>query len=240
MASAALGKVYLVPTFLDEENLAPLPAYLLPAIADCGSFFVENERSARRYLKQLWKEMVIDDYQWHTIHKAEEEVRDTFRKTLQRGMNVAIISEAGCPAIADPGALLVEAAHQLGARVIPLSGPSAILLALMGSGMNGQKFRFNGYLPIDNAEKIKAIKLLEQDSAKQNCTEMFIETPYRNNQLIEILCKTLQPGTRLCIAAGLTSSQEFIKTRTVEEWRKQIPAVNKLPAMFLVYARGLQ
>ncbi len=233
MASAALGKVYLIPAFIDEENLAPLPPYISAAVKDCQVFFVENERSARRFLKQLWKEMVIDNYEWHVIHKAEEEAIDAFKKSLQRGMTVGIISEAGCPGVADPGQLLVETAHRLGARVMPLSGPSAILLALMGSGMNGQSFRFNGYLPVDSTERIKAIKALELESAKNNCTQLFIETPYRNNQLVDALCKTLSPGTRLCFAAGLTGNNEFIKTKTVEEWRKQMPDLHKIPAIFL-------
>jgi 16S rRNA (cytidine1402-2'-O)-methyltransferase len=157
MASAAIGRVYLIPTFLDEENLQTIPAYVLDAVKECHVFFVENERSARRYLKQLWKEMVIDNYEWHTIHKAEQEVRESFKKLLQRGMTIGIISEAGCPGIADPGQLLVETAHQMNAAVKPLAGPSSILLALMASGMNGQRFQFVGYLPIDTTERIKTL-----------------------------------------------------------------------------------
>ena len=236
MASAAIGQVVLIPTFLDEENLQVLPAYILDAVKSCQVFFVENERSARRYLKQLWKEMVIDNYEWHTIHKAEDELRDTFRKLLQRGATIGIISEAGCPGVADPGQLLVAVAHSMGALVKPLVGPSSILLALMASGMNGQQFRFNGYLPIDNAERMKALKEMEADSLRTKTTHIFIETPYRNNQILETILKTCLPATRLCIAVDITSSQEAILTKTMNDWKKSIPDINKRPAIFLLYA----
>jgi 16S rRNA (cytidine1402-2'-O)-methyltransferase len=236
MASAAIGRVYLIPTFIDEENLQTIPAYILDAVKECNCFFAENQRSARRYLKQLWKEMVIDNYQWHTIHKAEAEVKDAFKKLLQRGVTIGIISEAGCPGVADPGQLLVEAAHEMGATVKPFVGPSSILLALMASGMNGQSFQFVGYLPIDTAERIKSLIDLESESAKKNCTQIFIETPYRNNQLTESICKTLKPSTRLCIAADITGSNEYIKTKTIAEWKNKLPDIHKRPAIFLLQA----
>jgi 16S rRNA (cytidine1402-2'-O)-methyltransferase len=236
MASAAIGSVYLIPSFINEDNLQPLPLYILDAVKECQVFFVENERSARRYLKQLWKEMVIDNYEWHTIHKAEEEVKDSFKKNLQRGVTIGIISEAGCPGVADPGQLLVEAAHHVGAAVHPLVGPNSILLALMASGMNGQRFQFVGYIPIDTGERTKMLKELENESAKKQCTQIFIETPYRNNQLLETICKTLQPGTRLCIAADITGSNEYIKTNTIAAWRNKLPDIHKRPAIFLLYA----
>lgn len=236
MASAAIGQVLLIPAFLDEGNLQVLPAYILDAVKSCQVFFVENERSARRYLKQLWKEMVIDNYEWHTIHKAEDELRDTFRKLLQRGATIGIISEAGCPGVADPGQLLVAVAHSMGASVKPLVGPSSILLALMASGMNGQQFRFNGYLPIDTAERIKALKEMEEDSLRTKTTHIFIETPYRNNQILETILKTCLPATRLCVAVDITGSQEAILTKTMNDWKKNIPDINKRPAIFLLYA----
>lgn len=236
MASAAIGRVYLIPTFIDEANLQTIPAYVLDAIKECQVFFVENERSARRYLKQLWKEMVIDSYEWHTIHKAEPEVKDSFKKLLQRGMTIGIISEAGCPGVADPGQLLVETAHQMNAAVKPLVGPSSILLALMASGMNGQRFQFVGYLPIDTGERIKVLKELENESLKKQCTQIFIETPYRNNQLTEIICKTLTPSTKLCIAADITAEGEMIQTKTITDWKKNMPDIHKHPAIFLLYA----
>ena len=236
MASAALGKVYLIPSFIDEENLQTIPPYVLEAVQACNVFFVENERSARRYLKQLWKDMVIDAYEWHTIHKAEQEVKEIFKKSLQRGVTIGIISEAGCPGVADPGQVLVDAAHALGATVRPLVGPSSILLALMASGMNGQSFQFSGYLPIDTVERIKALKDLEMESAKKNCTQIFIETPYRNNQLTESICKTLKATTRLCIAADLTGAGEYIKTKTIADWKNKLPDIHKRPAIFLLQA----
>lgn len=236
MASAAIGQVFLIPTFLDEANLQVLPPYILDAVKSCQVFFTENERSARRYLKQLWKEMVIDNYEWHTIHKAEDELRDTFKKLLQRGMTIGIISEAGCPGVADPGQLLVAVAHGMGATVKPLVGPSSILLALMASGMNGQQFKFNGYLPIESAERIKSLKTMEAESSTSKCTEIFIETPYRNNQILETILKTCNPATRLCLAVDITGNNEVIQTKTIGDWKQRIPDINKRPAIFLLYA----
>jgi 16S rRNA (cytidine1402-2'-O)-methyltransferase len=234
--------VYLIPTFLDEQNTQVIPAYVSEAIRDCQVFFVENERSARRYLKSLWKEMIIDNYQWFVIDKhvstltKNSEVNNAFRQALKERKNIGIISEAGCPGIADPGQALVEIAHQEGSTVKPLVGPSSILLALMASGMNGQQFQFTGYLPIDNTERIKAIRELEQESAKKNGTQIFIETPYRNNQLLETLIKSCKSSTRLCIAANLTASNEFIATKTVADWKKKLPDLHKQPAIFLLHA----
>lgn len=236
MSSSALGSVYLIPCFISEDSLAPIPAYVVDAVKDCRVFFVENERSARRYLKQLWKEINIDALEWHTIHKAEEEVKEQFKKALQRGFTIGIISEAGCPGVADPGQLLVDTAQSMGARVQPLVGPSSILLALMASGMNGQSFRFSGYLPIDAGEKMKALKELESESLKKKCTQIFIETPYRNNQLLEVMTKTLQPATKLCIAADITGNNEFIRTQTIAQWKNKLPDIHKRPAIFLINA----
>ena len=230
------GLVYLVPAPLDENGFQVLPAYITGAIKDCQVFFVENERTARRYLKQLWKEMIIDDYEWYTIHKAEQEVVSAFRQKLAAGKNIAIISEAGCPGIADPGQLLVAAAQEMNAVIRPLVGPSSLLLAIMASGMNGQQFQFLGYLPIDNQQRMKAIRDLENESKKRNCTQIFIETPYRNNQLLEILLKTCVPSTRLCLAVDITGAQEWIKTKTVADWKKEKVELHKRPTIFLVLA----
>jgi len=230
------GIVYLIPTFLDQTSMHTIPPYVLDAVKKCNVFFVENERSARRYLKKLWREIIIDDYQWYAIHKAEESVTTPFKQLLQQGKIIGIISEAGCPAVADPGQILVGAAHEVKATVQPLVGPSSILLALMASGMNGQQFRFAGYLPIDNAERMNAIKDLENDSLKRNSTQIFIETPYRNNQLLETIVKTCKPQTRLCIAVDLTAAGESIITLPVSEWKKKLPDINKKPAIFLLQA----
>ncbi|MET0635882.1 MAG: SAM-dependent methyltransferase [Chitinophagaceae bacterium] len=232
----ATGTVYLIPTVLDENGMAAIPPYVLDAVKQCQVFFVENERTARRFLKSWWKEMVIDDYQWFTIHKAEGEVVEMFNERLKSGLNIGIISEAGCPGVADPGQILVAAAQRLDALVKPLTGPSSILLALMASGMNGQQFRFTGYLPIDNQLRIKAIRDLELDSKKNNCTQIFIETPYRNNQLIETILKNAADSTLLCIAADLTGEKEWVKTRTIASWRNEKTDLHKRPAIFLLMA----
>lgn len=230
------GKVYLIPTFLFEDVLETIPAYVTDAVKNCNVFFVENERSARRYLKKLWKEMVIDDYQWFAIHKAEQEVQSQFLSLLREGKTIGIISEAGCPGVADPGQILVEAAQKSGATVKPLVGPSSILLALMASGMNGQCFQFVGYLPIDNTARKKTIRELEAESAKKNCTQIFIETPYRNNQMLNDLLQTCREETRICVAADITAPSESIRTQTVKQWKKQLPELHKRPVIFLLLA----
>ncbi len=232
-----MSKVYLVPSVLDESALQTIPTYLIDAVKDCKVIFAENERTTRRFLKSICKDIVIDDFEWFTIHKAEEEQKISFRQKIKEGKNIAIISEAGCPGIADPGQILVELAQQLNVIVKPLVGPSSILLALMASGMNGQRFEFVGYLPIDNIERAKTIKEMESSSAKKNSTEIFIETPYRNNQLIETLLKTCKATTRICIAAELTGTNEFVKTKTVADWQKEEIDFHKKPVIFLLQAQ---
>lgn len=236
MASSALGNVLLIPCYLDEEVLETIPAYILPAVQSCQAFFVENERTSRRYLKRIWKEMVIDQYDWFAIHQLEEATIESFRQQLKRGKTIGILSEAGCPGVADPGQLLVAAAQDMGAIVKPLVGPSSILLALMASGMNGQQFRFLGYLPIDTAQRIKQIRELEAAAAKDQCTQIFIETPYRNNQLFESLLAHCKATTRICVAVDISSSREEIRTKTVQEWKKFKPDWHKRPAIFLLLA----
>ena len=228
--------VYLIPTVLHEGVVDPLPAYLLPVIKQCSIFFVENERTARRYLKLLWKEMVIDDYEWQNMKEVNESTTQHFKKAVKENKTIGIISEAGCPGVADPGQQLVNMAQEMNVTVKPLVGPSSILLALMASGMNGQQFQFVGYLPIDSAERTKAIKSLESESRQKNCTQIFIETPYRNNQLLETVLKTCQPQTKICIAVDLTADTEMIKTKTVKEWKTAIPQIHKRPAIFLMYS----
>ena len=228
------AEILLIPSFLDEADVSTLPASILEGVKKCQVFFVENERSARRFLKMIWKEMVIDSYEWHTIHKAEDEVMGRFLSTIQAGKTIGIISEAGCPCIADPGQLLVAAAQKKGARVKPLVGPNSIILALMASGLNGQQFKFNGYLPIDNLARTKAIRELEQESVA--CTQIFIETPYRNKALAESVLQHCKPTTRLCIAVNLTGAEEFVQTKTVADWKNSLPEMHKRPAIFLIYA----
>ena len=228
--------LYLIPSVLVESATETIAPYIIEAIKNCQVIFAENERTARRFLKSVCKEIIIDDYEWFTIHKAENEVLLSFRQNITAGKNIAIISEAGCPGIADPGQILIAAAQEMNATVKPLVGPSSILLALMASGMNGQQFEFVGYLPIDNLERNKAITALENNSQRKNSTQIFIETPYRNNQLLENLLKTCKPSTRLCIAAELTGPNEFIKTKTIADWKKEKNDFHKKPVIFLLYA----
>jgi len=227
--------VYLIPSLLHEEGLRSIPSYLTAIVKQCTVLFVENERTTRRYLKKLDKDIVIDNYEWFTITNDNPNM-DSFRKKIKEEKTIGIISEAGCPGIADPGQQLVEVAQQLNIEVKPLVGPNSILLALMASGMNGQQFRFAGYLPIKNPERNIAIKELESESAKKNCTQIFIETPYRNNQLMEALLLICQPLTKVCIAVDLTGPTELIKTKSVAEWRKNKPDIHKRPAIFCLLA----
>jgi 16S rRNA (cytidine1402-2'-O)-methyltransferase len=227
--------VYLIPSLLDENGISALPVYIIDAVKQCNVLFVENERTARRFLKKLDKEIVIDNYEWFTMTNENSNV-DSFRAKIKEEKTIGIISEAGCPGIADPGQQLVAVAQELNIEIKPLVGPNSILLALMASGMNGQQFKFNGYLPIKNHDRNKAIKELEAESSKKNCTEIFIETPYRNNQLIDALLNNCQPSTKICIAVDLTCEKEFIKTKTVSEWKKNKPDIHKRAAIFLLYA----
>lgn len=228
--------VYLIPSFLSEDSVDTIPVYITDAVKNCKVIFAENERTARRFLKSMDKEIVIDDYEWFTIHKAEAEQVTTFKEKIKEEKNIAIISEAGCPGIADPGQILIHSAQQMGVTVKPLVGPSSILLALMASGMNGQQFQFVGYLPIDAQQRISKLKELEEESARKKCTQIFIETPYRNNQLLETILKTCKSSTQLCIAAELTSQNEFIKTKSIAEWKNQKIDLHKKPVIFLLLA----
>lgn len=231
-----VSTVYLIPTFLDEDGLNVLPDYILDAVKVSEVFFVENERSARRYLKKIWKEMDIDSYRWFTIHKSEEAVKQEFLQQIKLGKQIAVLSEAGCPGIADPGQILVAVAQEAGVTVKPLVGPNSMLLALMASGMNGQHFQFHGYLPIEIPERNKRLKELESVSRKEDSAQIFIETPYRNNALLESILKTCAHTTRLCIAVNLTGRSESIQTKTIESWKNKVPDINKQPAIFILQA----
>ncbi|HXR83881.1 MAG TPA: SAM-dependent methyltransferase [Hanamia sp.] len=228
--------IYLVPSFLSENAVETIPDYVISAIKKCQVIFAENERTARRFLKTMDKEIVIDNFEWYAIHKAEAEQIEVFKQKIKEGKNIAIVSEAGCPGIADPGQKLVEAAQKLNADVKPLVGPSSILLALMASGFNGQHFCFLGYLPIEESERIKKIKQIEEESSMRKSTQVFIETPYRNNKMLETILRHCNSSTKLCIAAEITSSVEFIKTKTVGEWKKETIDLHKKPVIFLLMA----
>jgi len=231
--------LYLIPSLLSENGVESIPPSIKNTVEKCQVFYVENERTARRFLKKIWKEMNIDSYEWVLANKetiATHELIKQFQQHIKEGKQIGVLSEAGCPGIADPGQVLVEKAHQWGAKVVPLVGPSSILLALMASGLNGQQFTFHGYLPIDPKEREKAIRDLEMQSAKSTGTQLFIETPYRNNALFDTLVKTLRPTTKLCVAANITDTNEFIQTHTVKDWAQKRPELHKQPALFLFQA----
>ena len=230
----ALGKVLLLPMLLHEEGWEAIPKEIDQWIKSCDVFFVENEKTTRRYFKKIWKEMVIDNYQWFTIHQVEEAQINNFIQILNSGKTIGIVSEAGCAGIADPGQLLVSAAQQIGATVKPYMGPSSILLSLMASGFNGQGFTFNGYLPIDTTERKKKIQQLEQIATSNGIAQLFIETPYRNNQLLEALIQSCNPTTQLCIGVDITGPTESIKTATIQYWKNNKPELHKKLAIFIL------
>jgi len=230
------SKVYLIPSLLDEEAVETIPLYIIDAVKDCQIFFVENERTARRFLKKIWKEIVIDNYEWFVVSDTSK-VSDTFKQKIKEGKKIGIISEAGCPGVADPGQELIAIAQETNTEIKPLVGPNSILLALMASGMNGQRFQFAGYLPIKEHERIKTLRDLETESHKKNCTQIFIETPYRNNQLIGSALKNCKPTTKFCIAVDLTGKNEWIKTKTIADWKKEKIDIHKQPAIFLILAQ---
>ena len=234
--------VYLIPSLLNDDAVESIPSYIISAVKDCQVLFVENERTTRRYLKKIWKaslpgqELVIDNYEWVAIGKVEHQTQSLFKQKIKEKKNIAIVSEAGCPGVADPGQSLIAIAHDMNIEVKPLVGPSSILLALMASGMNGQQFQFVGYLPVDPQNRAKRIQQLETESQKKKCTQIFIETPYRNNQLVQSILKVCNPSTRFCIAADLTAKSEWIKTKRMHQWKKQTPDLNKTPSIFLLLA----
>ena len=230
----SLGNVFLLPMLLHEEGWDSIPSDIVKWIQECDAFFVENEKTTRRYFKKLWREMVIEEYIWHTIHKVETEQIQSFKELLKAGKNIGIISEAGCAGVADPGQILVGIAQEMGAQVKPYVGPNSILLALMASGMNGQLFQFHGYLPIDSAERKKKIQALEQDMRTRNCTQICIETPYRNDQLLDAILQSCHASTKVCIGVDLTGPSEWIKTGTVDYWKKNKPSLHKKLAVFLI------
>jgi 16S rRNA (cytidine1402-2'-O)-methyltransferase len=231
-----LGKLYMIPVPLAELALHTLPETVKQLSCAIKYYFVENIRTARRHLKSIDKSVDIDAIQFSEINSQTAPDLSLLRKWLKAGYDVGMMSEAGCPGVADPGSTLAAAAQEIGAAVVPLTGPSSILLALMASGFNGQGFRFAGYLPVKEPMRSKAIRELEAISAERNETQIFIETPYRNNQLFQDVMRLCKPSSKLCIAADITSEKEFIKTKTVAEWSKQVPELHKKPVIFLLMA----
>lgn len=231
------GSLYLIPVTLGDTAIDKvLPSNNRAIIDSIKHFIVEDIRSARRFLKKSNPEIVIDNLTFYTLneHTKGEDI-GSYLDAIKEGMNVGVISEAGCPAIADPGADVVAIAQTKGIRVVPLVGPSSILMSLMASGFNGQKFTFNGYLPIEPNERAKAIKGLEQRAYAEDNTQIFIEAPYRNAKLIADLIKCCRPQTKLCIASAITCDEEFIVTKPIKEWCKSLPEIGKIPAIYLIY-----
>ncbi len=229
--------LYLIPNLLGETPVEQvLPAYNHDIIMGIRHFIVEDVRTARRFLKQVDRSIDIDQLTFYTLnkHTKPDEISGML-KPLEEGNPMGVISEAGCPAVADPGADVVAIAQRKGLQVVPLVGPSSIILAVMGSGFNGQSFAFNGYLPIEPDERIKTLKKLEQRAYTENQTQLFIETPYRNAKMMADILKACRPQTHLCIAAGLTTADEYIRTRTVKEWGGKLPNLDKVPCIFLIY-----
>ena len=229
--------LYLIPTSLGETDLDRiLPAYNNEIVNRLDFFIVEDVRTARRFLKKINPATDIDSKTFYVLnqHTRPEEIAG-FLKPLSEGREVGVISEAGCPAIADPGADVVAIAQEKGFKVVPLVGPSSILLALMASGFNGQSFAFNGYLPVQLADRTKAIKRLENRAHSEKQSQIFIETPYRNMKMLQDIISVCQPSTRLCIAADITLETEFIHTKTVNDWKKQLPDMNKRTCIFILY-----
>jgi 16S rRNA (cytidine1402-2'-O)-methyltransferase len=232
--------LYLIPCTLGDTPVEQvLPAYNRDIILRLRHFIVEEVRTARRFLKAVDKGIDIDQLTFCPMGKhADPALFRTYLQPLVNGEPIGVISEAGCPAVADPGADLVALAQTLHLRVVPLVGPSSLLLAVMASGMNGQSFAFNGYLPIGNGPRTAAIKRLEARAWSENQTQLFIETPYRNAQLHAELLQTLRPDTRLCVAAGLTTADEWICTLCVAQWKKKpLPDLRKIPAIFLIHRK---
>lgn len=236
----SLGKLYLIPSLLgDVEPLEVLPLSVKKTIDSVDYYIVENEKSARAFIKRVLPSKHQPDLQLFVLNKfTEAEEWPSFLEPCLRGESVGLISEAGAPGIADPGAEIVALAHQKGLPVVPLSGPSSILLAMMASGMNGQNFAFTGYLPIDKNERMKRIKNLEGQSRKYGQTQIFMETPYRNEKLFKDLLKHCHASTRLCLASEISTKQEYIRTLTIEAWKKEKPDLEKRPTIFILDAQA--
>jgi 16S rRNA (cytidine1402-2'-O)-methyltransferase len=231
------GKIFMIPSVLGEEGAAAINEGAKQVMYAIDFFIVENERSARRFLRSMGYIKNFDEVRMLKIEKDEDFTGDEHLFLhLKGGNNAGVISEAGCPGIADPGAAIVRWAHESRIKVVPLVGPSSIFLALMASGLSGQQFAFHGYLPVTSSERKNKIKRLEEESLRKKQTQIFMETPYRNDALLKDLLDACKPSTRLCIASDITLPSEKILTLMVSEWKKQIPVLNKKPTIFLILA----
>lgn len=230
--------LYLIPVTLGETPLQQvLPEYNTSIILGIRHFIVEEVRSARRFLKKVDRNIDIDALTFYPMGKhADAEAFASYLRPLEQGNAMGVISEAGCPAVADPGADVVAIAQRKGLKVVPLVGPSSMIMAVMASGFNGQSFAFNGYLPIEPGERVRRIRTLEQRAYAERQTQLFIETPYRNAKLFDDLVRTCRPQTRLCVAAGITCPEEYIHTHPIAWWKLHgLPDLSKTPAIFLIY-----
>lgn len=229
--------LYLLPVTLGDTPLENvLPSYNAKIISGIRHFIVENVRTARRFLRSVDSQFDIDGSQFFELNKhTTPEAVTEYLKPLIDGKPMGVISEAGCPAVADPGADVVAIAQRKGFKVVPLVGPSSIILSVMASGFNGQSFAFHGYLPIKPEERTKKLRQLEQRVYNEHQTQLFIETPYRNDKMVEDILRTCRQQTKLCIAANLTCSNEYVRTRTVKEWQGKVPELSKIPCIFLLY-----
>jgi 16S rRNA (cytidine1402-2'-O)-methyltransferase len=236
-SNTPFGKLYLIPTTMGEcDPMDVLPQTVKRTIDFIDYYIVENEKTARKSIKGINPEKKQADLVLFALNKhTETKEHLDFIKPLLEGKNVGLMSEAGCPGVADPGAVIVKLAHERGIQVIPLVGPSSILLAMMASGMNGQSFTFHGYLPIEKDEKRASFKSLERTSFEKNQSQIFIETPYRNNKLLEDLIQTLHPETHLCIATDITLPTEYIKTKKISAWKKETIDLHKRPTIFIIH-----
>jgi len=237
--SINIGKLYLIPTTLgNNEPLEVLPISVKKIIEQVDHFIVENEKSARRFIKKISPRKSQASLHIYVLDKFTDELESfNYLDACSKGFSIGLMSEAGVPAIADPGASIVYLAHKKNIKVVPLVGPSSITMAMMSSGLNGQNFAFNGYLPIDKAERKKSIKQLEKLSSDKDQSQLFIETPYRNEKMMTDLLQTLSPNTQLCVAVDITLSTEFIKTQSVQDWKKEKVELHKRPAIFIIHKK---
>ena len=231
------GKLYLIPTSLgDSAPLETIPISIKKIIESIDVFIVENEKSARRFIKAVSSGKSQSSLTLFTLNKFTDPLEiPLYLEECYKGNNIGLLSDAGCPAVADPGAEVVKIAHEKNIKTIPLVGPSSILLAMMSSGMNGQNFAFNGYLPIEKVERKSKMKQLEKRSFDENQSQLFIETPYRNNSVLEDLYRTLNPDTKICVACDLTLPTEYIKTQTAKQWKHSKLDFHKRPAIFIIH-----
>lgn len=234
---SGMPTLYLIPTLLaDDTAHAVLPPLVRDIIEKTDAYFVENIRSARRFISGLKTSRVIDETLFFELTKdtPPADTRRQIQELTERRQQAGVLSEAGCPGVADPGAVVVGFAHSLGWRVEPLVGPSSLLLALMASGLSGQSFVFHGYIPIDRQDRVWVLRHLEKEAQQRQQTQLFIETPYRNDALMADIVATCQPTTRLCVACNLTAPDAFVRTLTIREWKTQLPDLRKKPTVFLL------